>query len=152
MVNRHVPRRRCIGCGQVFEKMELIRLVKDAEGIRVDLAQRAAGRGFYLCPQATCLARAVKRKHSLLSGQGLEDLGALLATELSRSVGADVAALGRTGRLGAAEAQVILNEVAGGAGHDLAAATAGAVADDFPLERCFKRDVRLLSRLSSKGL
>jgi len=150
MASGHVPRRRCIGCGQVFDKQELIRLVKNAEGIRCDIKSKVQGRGFYLCPERLCLERALRCKHSPLSGQSLEGLGQLMRDALNEAVGNDVAGLERAGRLSGAVADALRLEVDGGAGHDLN--TAAAVMGDFPLERCFRRDVRLLSRLSSKGL
>ncbi|OPZ60483.1 MAG: hypothetical protein BWY87_00445 [Deltaproteobacteria bacterium ADurb.Bin510] len=149
MASKHVARRRCVGCGQVFDREDLIRLVKNAEGLRCDIGGRAAGRGFYLCPEVVCLERALKRKHSPLSGQSLGELTELLKTALTSAVKADVAALERARRLSAGKAAELRLEVDGGAGHLLNAA---AVVDEFPLERCFRRDVRLLSRLSSKGL
>jgi predicted RNA-binding protein YlxR (DUF448 family) len=70
----HVPRRRCVGCGRVAPKSELMRLV----AVREDRAGPAQavhdpsgtmpGRGAYLClgerpgePDGACLAEARRR-------------------------------------------------------------------------------------------
>jgi predicted RNA-binding protein YlxR (DUF448 family) len=68
-----VPHRRCVGCGRVAPKSELLRLAaaqssgKPARAI-VDPPARLPGRGAYLCraadasrPAAACLARASRR-------------------------------------------------------------------------------------------
>lgn len=46
---RHVPVRRCVACREAAPKRELIRLVRTEDGWRLDLAQRAGGRGTSLC-------------------------------------------------------------------------------------------------------
>ena len=44
-------------------KKELIRIVRSPEGeISLDTKGKASGRGAYLCPNGTCLKRAVKAK------------------------------------------------------------------------------------------
>jgi uncharacterized protein len=74
-----VPRRRCVGCGRVAPKSELLRIAAVAEGedsrarAVIDTLARLPGRGAYLCserahddapqrPHADCLARAIKRR------------------------------------------------------------------------------------------
>lgn len=60
---KKVPVRQCIGCGSKKNKNELIRVVQDAEGkIILDKAQRANGRGAYLCGDAACVRLAGKKK------------------------------------------------------------------------------------------
>lgn len=54
---RHVPLRRCVACREARPKRELIRLVRDEAGWRLDLQQRAGGRGTSLCP--VCALAAV---------------------------------------------------------------------------------------------
>ena len=69
-----MPRRRCVGCGRIAPKRELIRVVAGREegdgGKRavLDPAARLPGRGAYLCrgravdePSAPCLTRATRR-------------------------------------------------------------------------------------------
>jgi predicted RNA-binding protein YlxR (DUF448 family) len=70
----HVPRRRCVGCGRIAPKSELMRLVAVREGAGSaalamhDPSGTAPGRGAYLCrgesagaPDASCLERARRR-------------------------------------------------------------------------------------------
>ncbi|MBQ8079230.1 MAG: YlxR family protein [Oscillospiraceae bacterium] len=63
MVNKKIPMRMCIGCGEMKPKRELIRVVKPREGDPVlDLTGKAAGRGAYLCRSTDCLKAAQKRR------------------------------------------------------------------------------------------
>jgi uncharacterized protein len=71
----HVPRRRCVGCGRIAPKSELLRIVAvergSADGAARALADPNAtieGRGAYLClgttagrPAAKCLELATRR-------------------------------------------------------------------------------------------
>ena len=58
---RKIPTRRCVGCGEHFPKMELIRVVRSPEGVfSLDMTGRAAGRGAYLCKKPDCLQKAKK--------------------------------------------------------------------------------------------
>lgn len=58
---RKIPQRTCIGCGQVKNKKELLRIVRTPEGeILFDLTGKKSGRGTYTCPQAECLEKAFK--------------------------------------------------------------------------------------------
>lgn len=58
---KKIPQRRCIGCGERFDKMALIRVVRTPEGdIVLDRTGKRAGRGAYLCHSVTCLRRAKK--------------------------------------------------------------------------------------------
>lgn len=62
-VARPMPQRTCLGCRQVRQKGELIRLVATPEGgVKVDLTRRHAGRGAYLCPDPGCWQKALKIK------------------------------------------------------------------------------------------
>jgi predicted RNA-binding protein YlxR (DUF448 family) len=61
MKPKKIPQRRCIGCGERFDKMALIRIVRTPEGdIVLDRTGKRAGRGAYLCHSVTCLRRAKK--------------------------------------------------------------------------------------------
>jgi predicted RNA-binding protein YlxR (DUF448 family) len=74
-VHAHVPRRRCVGCGCIAPKGELLRLAVAEMGTpptrkRTAVLDRAAimpGRGAYLCPAAdglpvpACLELATRR-------------------------------------------------------------------------------------------
>ncbi len=55
--------RQCIGCGEMKDKKELIRIVRTKEGdILPDPGGRMNGRGAYICRSRECLDLAVKRK------------------------------------------------------------------------------------------
>ena len=66
MSTREIPLRQCIGCGEMKNKKEMIRILKTAEGeITIDATGKKNGRGAYLCPSMDCYRKAVK-------GRGLE--------------------------------------------------------------------------------
>ena len=63
MSMKKVPFRQCIGCGEMKNKREMIRVIKTAEGeIFADATGRKNGRGAYLCPSMECFKKAVKNK------------------------------------------------------------------------------------------
>ena len=63
---KKVPQRQCVGCGEMKNKKELIRILKTPEGsFTLDTTGRKNGRGAYLCPCMECFRKAVK-------GRGLE--------------------------------------------------------------------------------
>lgn len=60
---KKIPMRQCIGCREMKEKRELIRVVRSPEGeISVDTKGKKPGRGAYLCPDPQCFKKAVKSK------------------------------------------------------------------------------------------
>ena len=63
---KKVPQRQCVGCGEMKNKKEMIRILKTPEGtFTLDTTDRKNGRGAYLCPCMECFRKAVK-------GRGLE--------------------------------------------------------------------------------
>lgn len=63
MTVRKIPMRKCTGCNEMHPKKELIRVIVTPEGsIELDKTGKKNGRGAYICPNATCLERAVKTK------------------------------------------------------------------------------------------
>lgn len=63
MANKKIPMRKCVGCQEMKEKKQLIRVVKTAEGeIVLDDTGRKNGRGAYICRSSECLAKARKTK------------------------------------------------------------------------------------------
>jgi hypothetical protein len=67
---KKIPLRQCVGCREMKEKSDMIRVIKttDEDGrdkIFLDATGRKNGRGAYLCKSAECLKRAIK-------GKGLE--------------------------------------------------------------------------------
>ena len=60
---KKIPIRTCIGCGEGKPKRELIRIVKTTEGeVLIDSTGKKNGRGAYICPNITCLEKAIKTK------------------------------------------------------------------------------------------
>ena len=63
MSTKKVPLRQCIGCGEMKNKKEMIRVLKTSEdSIILDGTGRKNGRGAYLCPSMECFQKAVKNK------------------------------------------------------------------------------------------
>ena len=63
MQQKRIPMRQCVGCREMKPKKELIRVVKSPEGtISLDFRGKAPGRGAYVCPDPSCLKRAMKSK------------------------------------------------------------------------------------------
>ena len=62
---KKIPMRQCLGCNEHKPKRELIRVVRTPEGeVVADLTGKKNGRGAYLCPKASCLARLQKSKRA----------------------------------------------------------------------------------------
>ncbi|HZK57235.1 MAG TPA: YlxR family protein [Clostridia bacterium] len=60
---RKVPLRKCLGCGEMRPKKELLRVVHNSQGvISVDTTGKAHGRGAYICNSKQCLEKAKKVK------------------------------------------------------------------------------------------
>lgn len=63
MAERKIPLRKCIGCGEMKDKRELVRIVRNKDGeISVDLIGKKPGRGAYICKSIECLDKAQKAK------------------------------------------------------------------------------------------
>ena len=63
MKTRKIPMRMCVGCREMKEKRELLRIVKNAEGqISFDRVGKAPGRGAYICRSEECLTKAVRQR------------------------------------------------------------------------------------------
>ena len=60
---RKMPQRKCVGCQEMKNKKELIRVIRTAEGEFVlDATGKKNGRGAYLCPSRECFQKAVKSR------------------------------------------------------------------------------------------
>lgn len=58
-----VPMRQCIGCREMKDKRELMRILRTPEGeLLLDATGRKNGRGAYLCRDFQCFAKARKSK------------------------------------------------------------------------------------------
>ncbi len=63
MSTKKIPQRQCIGCGEMKNKKEMIRILKTPEGdFTLDATGRKNGRGAYLCLSMECLKKAIKGK------------------------------------------------------------------------------------------
>ncbi len=55
--------RKCVGCGEMKNKKEMMRVIKTKEEeIVLDATGRKNGRGAYLCFSRDCLEKAMKSK------------------------------------------------------------------------------------------
>ena len=55
--------RKCVGCGEMKPKKELMRILKTENGeFVVDAAGKKNGRGAYLCRSLSCFQNAVKSR------------------------------------------------------------------------------------------
>ena len=60
---RKIPQRQCLGCREMKNKRDLIRVGRSPEGeISLDFKGKKPGRGAYVCPDPVCLARARKSR------------------------------------------------------------------------------------------
>ena len=60
---RKVPMRQCIGCQEMKNKKEMIRILKTTEGdVVLDATGKKNGRGAYICPSKECFRKAVKSR------------------------------------------------------------------------------------------
>lgn len=60
---KKIPLRQCVGCGEMKNKKEMIRVIKTAENeIVMDKTGKKNGRGAYLCNSKDCLETALKKK------------------------------------------------------------------------------------------
>ncbi len=63
MTEKKIPMRKCIGCNEMKDKKELIRIVRNNQGeMNVDTTGKMAGRGAYICRCTACFDAAVKAK------------------------------------------------------------------------------------------
>lgn len=60
---KKIPQRSCMGCNEKKDKKELIRIVKNKEGIiNIDKTGKLEGRGAYICDSIECLEKVIKTK------------------------------------------------------------------------------------------
>ena len=63
MKPKKIPMRMCVGCREMKEKRDLIRIVRTPEGDAVlDPTGKKSGRGAYVCRRTECLQRAIRQK------------------------------------------------------------------------------------------
>lgn len=62
-VKKKIPMRKCVGCGEMKPKKELIRILKTETGeFVVDAAGKKNGRGAYICRSVECFRKAAKSR------------------------------------------------------------------------------------------
>ena len=60
---KKVPMRKCVGCGEMKNKREMMRVLKTSDDEFVlDATGKKNGRGAYLCPSKECFDMAVKSR------------------------------------------------------------------------------------------
>lgn len=71
MTAKKIPMRKCLGCGEMLPKKELVRVVRTKTGeengeelytVSLDKTGKMAGRGAYICKNVRCLQLAAKAK------------------------------------------------------------------------------------------
>ncbi|MDY2762335.1 MAG: YlxR family protein [Faecalimonas umbilicata] len=60
---KKIPMRKCVGCGEMKSKKEMMRVLKTSENeFILDATGKKNGRGAYLCFSRECLEKAVKNR------------------------------------------------------------------------------------------
>lgn len=60
---KKIPLRKCIGCGEIIPKKEMVRIVKTTDNIvKLDPTGKENGRGAYMHMNKECFDKAVKSK------------------------------------------------------------------------------------------
>ena len=62
MTTKKVPLRMCIACRQLFEKREMLRVVRSDDKVFLDFTSKASGRGAYVCDNPDCVKKLKKQK------------------------------------------------------------------------------------------
>ncbi len=63
-MNKKIPLRQCVGCGEMKSKKEMLRILKtaDTNEIVLDVSGKKNGRGAYICKNRDCLMKAIRNK------------------------------------------------------------------------------------------
>lgn len=60
---KKVPLRKCLGCNEMKPKKELLRVVRNSQGIiSIDTTGKAQGKGAYICDSKQCFEKAKETK------------------------------------------------------------------------------------------
>ena len=69
----HIPLRMCIGCRKKRKKEDMVRLVRNSDGVLLTGEKKNLnGRGYYLCPCPMCLKLAQKKNKWLESLESMD--------------------------------------------------------------------------------
>lgn len=60
---KKVPMRKCVGCGEMKNKKEMMRVVRTSDNeFILDVTGKKNGRGAYVCISDECLSTAIKNR------------------------------------------------------------------------------------------
>ena len=60
---KKVPMRKCVGCGEMKNKKEMMRVVRTSDNeFILDVTGKKNGRGAYVCISNECLSKAIKNR------------------------------------------------------------------------------------------
>lgn len=60
---KKLPLRKCIGCNEMKNKKDMIRVIRTSENeVKLDATGKMNGRGAYICFSQECLKNAIKTK------------------------------------------------------------------------------------------
>ena len=62
MTTKKTPLRMCISCRQLFEKRDMLRVVRSEDKIFLDFTSKASGRGAYVCDNPDCIKKMKKQR------------------------------------------------------------------------------------------
>lgn len=63
ITQRKQPTRKCIACGELRAKQELVRVIRTPDGqIELDPTGKKNGRGAYICKSSACMSKAASTK------------------------------------------------------------------------------------------
>ena len=63
MAEKKIPMRTCIACRTEKPKKELMRIVKNKDGVfTLDRTGKVSGRGAYVCDDKACMEKVIKKK------------------------------------------------------------------------------------------
>lgn len=63
VIQKKTPQRMCVGCQEMKNKKELLRIVRTPDNeVILDTTGKKSGRGAYLCCDEQCLTKAFKEK------------------------------------------------------------------------------------------
>ena len=84
-MTKKIPMRKCLGCGEMKKKKQLIRVVRSKDMVyEIDLTGKKNGRGAYICHDMNCYNKAVKSK-------GLERaFGSKIPVEVYEALGKEI--------------------------------------------------------------
>ena len=59
---KYIPKRMCVACRQMLEKVSLYKVVLSGEELVIDKEGKMPGRGAYVCKDEKCILLAMKKR------------------------------------------------------------------------------------------